>query len=113
MDVRYCAWTKLVDATMLTISSTTRTAKLERLMESPRIERVLFVVLLLLQCKLRCVANHEPKRLLNLWKSDLVNNRRMLIARLNLGSQAPSKAHDPRRSLSIYLWKYRGMYEKR
>jgi hypothetical protein len=34
MEVRNCAWTNVVDATMLTISSTTWTAKLERLMES-------------------------------------------------------------------------------
>src|SRR6266481_236875 len=43
MEVRYWAWTNAVDAQMLTISSATRTAKLGRLMESPRIERVLFV----------------------------------------------------------------------
>jgi hypothetical protein len=37
----YWAWTNAVNATMLTISSTMWTAKLGRLMESPRIERVL------------------------------------------------------------------------
>jgi hypothetical protein len=99
MEVRYCAWTNVVDATMLAISSATRTAKLERLMESPRIERVPFV-----QCKLRYLANHEPTRLLNLWKSDLVNNRRMLIARLNFGGQALNTAHTIRHSLSIFIY---------
>jgi hypothetical protein len=110
----YCAWASVVNATMLTISSATRTAKLERLMESPRIERVLFV---LLQCKLRYVANHGPTGLLNLWKSDLVNNRRMLIARLNFGGQALNRARHPAQfilsSFIFYLWKCRGGYEKR
>jgi hypothetical protein len=68
-------------------------------MESPQIETVLFV---LLQCKLRYVANHGPTGLLNLWKSDLVNNRRMLIARLNFGGQAPTW-HAIRRSLFFHL----------
>jgi len=55
------------------------------------------------QCKLRYLANHGPTRLLNLWKSDLVNNRRMLIARLNFGGQAPTW-HAP--SGAIYLCIY-------
>src|SRR6266436_1265169 len=84
----YCACANAVNATMLTISSATWTAKLGRLMESPRIERVLLV-----QCKLRDLANRGPTRLLNLWKSDLVNNRRMLIARLNLSGQALNATH--------------------
>jgi hypothetical protein len=79
-------------------------------MESPRIERVLFD---LLQCKLRYLANHGPTQLLNLWKSDLVNNRRMLIARLNFGGQAPNMAHDLAQFIYLYLWKCRGGYEKR
>ncbi len=40
-EPRNCAWTNAANATMLTISSATWTAKLGRLMESPRIERVL------------------------------------------------------------------------
>jgi hypothetical protein len=79
-------------------------------MESPRIERVLFIFF---NANFDILQIIDQLRLLKLCKSDLVNNRRMLIARLNLGSQAPNKAHDLRRSLSIYLWKYRGMYEKR
>jgi hypothetical protein len=114
MEVRYCAWTNVVDAPMLTMSSATRTAKLGRLMESPRIERALFV---LLRCKLRYVANHGPTGLLNLWKSDLVNNRRMLITRLNFGGQALNMTRYPARfilsSFIFYLWKCRGEYEKR
>src|SRR6266481_300608 len=99
MEVRYCAWTNVADAMMLSISSATWTAKLGRLMESPRIERVLLV-----QCKLRDLANRGPTRLLNLWKSDLVNNRRMLIARLNFGGQALNVAHTIRRSLGFHLY---------
>src|SRR4029077_394910 len=113
-EPRNWAWTNVVDATMLTISSATRTAKLERLMESPRMERVLFCSV---QCKLRYLANHGPTRLLNRWKSDLVNNRRMLIARLNFGRQALDVAHQSSAGylfLSMfYLWKCRGGYEKR
>src|SRR6266481_236877 len=64
------------------------------------------------QCKLRCVANHGPTGLLNLWKSDLVNNRRMLIARLNFGGQALNMTSHPAQFIlscftffTFYLWK--------
>src|SRR4029077_8368581 len=73
--------------------------------------------LFFVECKLRYVANHGPTGLLNRWKSDLVNNRRMLIARLNFGSQALDVAQQSGAGyvfLSVfYLWKCRGGYEKR
>ncbi len=48
----YWAWTKAVNATMLTISSTTWTAKLGRLMKSPRANKCCLRILCELFCEL-------------------------------------------------------------